>query len=91
MNNTPTNRGFDLMNFTDRSGHECSLQKSSTEDCIRLGVNDGDPRHLIPGMGWVKIELPDDILITTRMHLTREMVKELLPYLERFAETGELT
>jgi hypothetical protein len=29
--------------------------------------------------------------ITDRMHLTQEMVRNLLPLLQRFAETGELS
>jgi hypothetical protein len=36
---TRTERGFALLQFTDRSGESCSLQKSSAaeEDCIWLG------------------------------------------------------
>ena len=30
------------------------------------------------------------ILICSRMHLTREQVKELLPYLQKFVETGDI-
>jgi hypothetical protein len=68
MNIEKTERGFDIIEFLDRYGVECSLQKSSlaTEDCIWLGVNE------------------------SRMHLTQGQVKALLPYLQRFVDTGEI-
>jgi hypothetical protein len=68
MNIEKTERGFDIIEFLDRYGNGCSLQKSSlaTEDCIWLGVNE------------------------SRMHLTQGQVKALLPYLQRFVDTGEL-
>lgn len=92
MKKEKTNRGFDFMEFTDRYGVVCSLQKSSlaTEDCIWLGCCDANPRHLVPGKGWTPIDMPDEYVANTRMHLTQEMVKVLLPYLKKFAETGEL-
>jgi hypothetical protein len=70
----PTQRGFWRVEFTDRYGAECSLQKSSlaTEDAIWLGVDK-------PFMAE-----------SLRMHLTQDMVKELLPLLQHFAKTGEL-
>ena len=89
-----TNRGFDLVKFKDRNGVECSLQKSSiaTEDCIWLGCNDASPQVLIPGQGWQPVSLPSgDVIANTRMHLNQKQVKEILPYLQKFAETGELS
>lgn len=97
MEKEQTNRGFDICNFTDRYGHECSLQASSlaTESCIWLGVNDAEPQIMASkvmegGTGWVKYPIPEDVMLYTRMHLTQEMVVELLPHLQKFAETGEL-
>lgn len=92
MEETTTLRGFDLSKFKDRNGVECSLQKSSlaTEDCIWLGCNDADPKVLVPGKGWQPIEMPEEYLTNTRMHLTQENVKELLPYLKRFVDTGDI-
>lgn len=77
MDLTTTNRGFDVAVFTDFYGSECSIQKSSlaTKDCIWLGVD----KHFNPENEG-----------SCRMHLTRETVRELLPMLQRFAETGEL-
>jgi len=92
MEHTKTHRGFALIEFTDRYGAKCSLQKSSlaTEDAIWLGPDDADPKQLVPGEGWQPVALPENINMTTRMHLTREQVAELLPVLNHFVDTGEL-
>ena len=97
-------RGFEYTEFTDSYGAKCSLQKSSlaTEDAIWFGVDDANPiimafdakRFGIESTetnGWVTYPVPDEVLLTTRMHLSQEQVKELLPYLEHFAKTGELS
>ncbi len=80
-----TERGFSVMEFIDRYDQKCSLQKSSlaSEDAIWLGVSNSGPQ--MPGP---KGQYNEDV--NDRMHLTQEMVKKLLPHLERFAETGEL-
>jgi hypothetical protein len=88
-----TERGFDLVEFKDFDEVKCSLQKSSlaTEDAIWFGCSKGNPKVLIPGEGWKPIDLPTgDVVMNTRMHLTRNMAKKLLPYLQTFVETGEL-
>lgn len=103
MDNKKTNRGFDLLEFTDRYGCKCSLQKSSLafEDCIWFGVNDADPKIMAniaksygvetdQTTGWVTYPVPSEVLLNTRMHLTQDMVKELLPALQRFVDTGEI-
>jgi len=76
MNNRKTERGFDISEFTDRYGQKCSLQKSSLafEDCVWLGVS---------------VDMKGE-KVNNRMHLTQDMVKDLLPVLEVFANTGEL-
>lgn len=87
-----TQRGFDRVEFTDHYGTQCSLQKSSlaSEDAIWFGCNDANPKILHPGRGWQPFAFPNGVQMTTRMHLTQEQVKELLPYLQRFVETGKL-
>jgi hypothetical protein len=87
-----TSRGFDRLDFADCYGVMCSLQKSSLADAdaIWLGCNEGSPQYLVPGEGWQPVSMPKDTVINTRMHLTREQVAELLPYLQRFVDTGEL-
>lgn len=72
-----TARGFAVGAFLDDYGAKCSIQKSSlaTEDCIWLGMDEG--QHV-------------DGHCCARMHLTRAMVRRLLPALEHFAATGDL-
>lgn len=86
-------RGFDFSEFTDRYGNECSLQKSSiaTENCIWLGVDVINPQRLISGKGWTPVKFPEDTQFNSRMHLTQAQVKALLPFLQKFVKTGELS
>lgn len=90
-----TNRGFDITEFTDKYGEKCSLQKSSlaTEDCIWLGIS--KPKLTVfensSKGNYLVVDMPDNMSVSSRMHLTRDMVKELLPYLQNFVETGELS
>lgn len=97
MEQKKTDRGFSISNFKDLYGMECSLQKSSlaTQDAIWLGVSDCKPKIMASklkqgGTGWVDYPIPEDVLLSTRMHLSREQVQELLPYLVKFVETGEI-
>jgi len=96
-------RGFMVGEFKDRYDTVCSIQKSSlaTEDCIWLGVDDTNPQIMASQAksfgvetnettGWVPYPIPNEVSLTTRMHLTRKQVKKLLPLLQHFVETGEL-
>ena len=103
-----TPRGFHRIDFIDRYGEQCSLQKSSlaTEDAIWLGIDnpeikefwtDGVPAEKHLTSKWetrsredLKQAPNNDICINGRMHLTKDMVKVLLPYLYNFVKTGEL-
>ncbi len=92
-----TGRGFSLIRFEDESGHICSLQKSSLvwPQAIRLGIDDANPQILLSklqpgGRGWVKYPVPEDVSFTTRMHLSQDQVRGLLPLLQAFVNTGEL-
>lgn len=90
QNNTA--RGFARFCFEDRYKVACSLQMSSlaTEAAIWLGCDDIQPRILVPNEGWQPVSIPG-MITNSQMHLTQDQVRELLPYLQRFAETGELT
>ncbi len=104
MKKGKTKRGFAIGEFVDLYGAKCSIQKSSSAeyDAIWLGVDDAEPKVMCRDArkvgvktdatcGWVDYPIPDEVLLTTRMHLTREQVKEdLLPVLTRFVETGEI-
>ena len=90
-------RGFAIINFTDIYGAACSIQKSSlaTEDAIWFGCDDADLKIMASqtpqgGTGWVPYHIPEDVSVSTRMHLTRDQVRELLPILQAFVDTGEL-
>lgn len=96
---TATERGFRVLRFPDRSGDTCSLQKSSiaTEDCVWFGADDANPQMFVPHGNplWRPMPLPKlpdggTFLFSTRMHLSRKQVEQLLPHLQHFAETGEL-
>lgn len=103
MKKSETSRGFAIGEFVDLYGVKCSIQKSSlaTDDAIWLGVDDPDPKVLASqakslGLlttettGWTPYPIPNEVLITTRMHLNRKQVEELLPILQKFVDTGEI-
>lgn len=75
-----TIRGFSLARFTDRYGKPCSIQQNSlaTEPCIWLGCE----HETVDA---------DGLPIGARMHLTQAMVAALIPFLQRFVDTGDLS
>lgn len=88
-----TNRGFSYAEFKDAKGEICTLQESSSyEPCIWLGAKEVSVQYL--DGGWKKLDIPalvgKDFVGNQRMKLNQEQVKELLPYLQYFAENGEL-
>lgn len=74
----PTDRGFSRADFADANGDACSIQESSvaTEPMLWLGQNSGT-HHTGNCLA--------------RMHLTQGHVRELLPLLQHFVETGEIS
>jgi hypothetical protein len=95
--------GITYGEFQDSSGHTCSIQESSkaSEPCIWLGVNDAAPTLMcrdaaLIGMtpetdvGTMPYPIPEEVNLHTRMELSQEQVRDLLPALQHFAETGEL-
>ena len=91
MKETTTTRGFKLIEFVDYYDIDCSLQKSSliNENAIWFGCDDANPKYFSKN-GWKDVEMPDEYIANTRMHLTVEQVKKLLPHLIKFVETGDL-
>lgn len=87
-----TNRGFDIVRFRDYNDVECTIQESSlaTDHAIWLGCEHEEPKVLVPGEGWKPFEVPETFQCNTRMHLTREQIGYLLPFLQRFYETGRI-
>jgi hypothetical protein len=101
---TKTPRGFAIVQFNDIYDVECSIQKSSlaTDDAIWIGVDDACPKIMASQAkrfgvdtneecGYVSFPIPCEVLLTTRMHLNRDAVARLLPILQRFVETGNLS
>ena len=92
-----TERGFGIIRFKDRYNSPCSIQESSlaTEEAIWFGIDDADPCIMAKdvyagGRGWIAYEIPSNVSLTTRMHLTQNQVRELLPILIAFVETGTI-
>jgi hypothetical protein len=89
-----TNRNFDIASFKDVYDEECSLQKSSaaSDDYIWLGIS--KPKLTVfkdKNRGqYLNCEMPDNFMVNSRMHLSRDQVAELLPYLQKFVETGDI-
>jgi len=103
MERKKTARGFDLIEFKDFYGEPCSLQQSSiaTEDCIWLGIDDAHPQILASEAtrlgvqtkettGWVDYPVPKEVIMSTRMHLDRDMAAKLVVHLQRFIDTGHI-
>lgn len=94
---TKTSRGFSLIQFEDLYDNKCNIQKSSlaTEDAIWFGIENAQPRIMSSktpqgGVGWIDYPIPDDVLLTTRMHLSKDDVRELITILQNFVDTGEI-
>lgn len=93
-----TMRGFDYTEFSDANGVKCTVQESSAcgdEALLWLGAKDIGLKHFKSGHhGWKDVELVNTIeehyVANNRMHLTQSQVKDLLPVLHRFVETGRL-
>ena len=88
-------RGFENGRFKDSYNNECSIQKSSAamDDYIWLGID--KPKLTVfesESRGkYINTELPKTWMVNSRMHLSREQVSELLPILQKFADTGDLS
>lgn len=80
-----TTRGFALVKFTDLYEQKCSLQKSSIASvhAIWFGVDNTGPQ-LHDEKGVYNAD------VFSRMHLSQQAVKDLLPILQHFAKTGDL-
>lgn len=96
MEKNYTSRGFCRYEFDDAYDKSCSLQQSScVEPHIWLGCND---IGLKAGMPWREISEEElkqafnckELVSNTRMHLNVEQVKQLIPILQKFVDTGDI-
>ena len=89
-----TQRGYNIVNFTDSQRLECKLQKSSIADENRIWFGIKNPRLTIyqdeKKGKYMTVKMPDNWDVDSYMHLNQEQVKEILPALIKFANTGEL-
>ncbi|MFU3873546.1 hypothetical protein ACM7HL_12870 [Pseudomonas aeruginosa] len=88
---TATERGFPLISLDDYYGQTCSLQISSLVEprCCWFGVDAPHIQVMAEGKGWQAVKLPAGAVVSSRMHLTQDQVRALLPHLQAFAESGE--
>lgn len=86
-----TNRGFKIIHFYDSYNELCTIQESSNIDPhIWLGTSKSNPKIMIKGKGWVDYELPDDVLISHRMHLNKKQCISLGFKLLKFGLFGKI-
>lgn len=103
MNELRDCRGFKVIEFHDYYDAHCTVQQSSLADdeCVWVGRSCADPKILASKAGangvqtdettgWVPFPVPEDVLLHTRMHLTRQQAGELADVLKWFSETGEV-
>jgi len=103
MKRETTDRGFGLLKSVDLYGAAFNVQESSiaSEKAIWLGVEDANPLVLAAHAqqlgvetnqttGWVTYPVPDQVLLTTRMHLNQQMAAELIGVLQYFVDNGTL-
>jgi len=70
---------------------ETSLNKITFEDDFKQNCSLQKSNAVLDSKIWFGVD--KDIngkAVNARMHLTQEQVREFLPYLEKFVETGEL-
>lgn len=93
-----TKRGFSYQEFEDYNGVACEIKKSSVagDDCIWFGAKEIGLKEFVAYRKppWKEVELEQTErhhhIANNSMHLSREQVKELLPILHKFVETGEI-
>ena len=94
-----TNRGFAFILFEDDYHNRCSLQESSVIPHLWLGVEDTHPQVLASDAarlgvmtdkttGWVPYPLPDEVKLSTRMHLTPNQALALGKALVQWGSSG---
>jgi hypothetical protein len=89
-------RGWKVLTFKDQHNTDCSIQESSLDGCIWVGINEPIPTILASkiiegGRGWANYPIPEDVSINGRMHLTKEQARAIGKKLIEFAEMGELS
>lgn len=96
MEKRTTERGFEIIEFTDQKGVKCSIQESSLYlPCVWIGVNNANPQIMASQavlfglettetQGWVDYPIPEEVSLNTRMHLDKPMLREFIDTLEEY-------
>ena len=99
-----TERGFDLIEFKDSDGNQCTIQKSSSakEDKVWIGISSaqatifaseaakqGYPTNA--GQGWIDFYIPEEVIIPTKMLLNKKQAASIINTLQKFVNTGDIT
>lgn len=98
-----TARGFILNHFNDDYNEKCSFQQSSAvEPHIWLGIAEAKPIIMCSDArklelpyaknenGWQDYEIPKEVFINTRMHLTKRQARKLAIKLLKFGLFGKV-
>ncbi|MCP4177224.1 MAG: hypothetical protein GY756_05610 [bacterium] len=65
-------------------GLESANPQIRVSDCEKNGI------IKTKNSGWQKYVIPDDVLLTTRMHLDKQNVKDLIEKMQHWLENGTL-
>lgn len=60
----------------------------SEDNTLWLGID--DPKPQVCNLGWHPVPYPKETTFDILMHLDQNLVKVMLPYLNKFIKTGEL-
>lgn len=98
MEDEVSNRGYSHITFTDTHGLVGTVTESSAVGrlpCIHFGVKDPKVKVMAStlnshGTGWVDIT-PEGASIDSTLHLNTDQIKLLIPILQNFVETGEVS
>ena len=98
-----TERGFERIEFEDCYHQQCVLQESSSalQRCLWLGLAKAEPVIMksdakklgVEGeavSGFVPYPIPEQVHISSQMHLNREQVYDLVAKLHKWLEYGSL-
>ena len=82
------------MKFVDNRNVQCRIRRSTIkeQDVVLLGTINANKLACVAnenGIGARHYNIPKEVYIPTEMHLTREMVAELLPILQEFVKPKE--
>lgn len=86
---------YKYFQFKDANDRHCSLEESTIEKRIIFGLEKPEIQIYLEDAdtkkkGYAPYPIPDCVDVFSRMYLTQNQVKELIPYLMYFAEYGVL-